>query len=211
MLPGMPNIPTPLEGLTFGRWTVLSPVPNRRRYWLCRCRCGKEKEVFGASMTNGSSTSCGCYHNELTAARNHKHGLSGTKTHRIWGGMNRRCYDPGCKPYRYYGGRGITVCERWRESFAAFLEDMGECPPGLTLERIDNDGNYQPGNCRWATMLEQANNKRNIHWLTHNGITRSVSAWAKATGLRRQAIEKRLLRGWSVERALTTPSACPAI
>lgn len=107
-----------------------------------------------------------------------------------------------------YGLRGITVCERWRK-FETFLADMGECPDGLSIERIDNDGHYEPGNCRWATRQEQLDNRRNSHFLTHDGRTMTVGAWAREKGFRSAMLLKRLARGWSVEETLNTESRRP--
>lgn len=124
--------------------------------------------------------------------------------------MGLRCYDRKCKAYRNYGGRGIKVCDRWRRSFAAFLADMGPRPTGMTLDRYpNNDGDYEPGNCRWATPAQQAENTRQLRRLTHNGLTHSLSWWSRHLGVSRQTLHKRLLDGWSVERALTTPLVIP--
>jgi hypothetical protein len=132
--------------------------------YLCKCDCGVEKVVYGKNLRNGCVSHCGCSHN------NFKHGHRSnlpdgqkisTKTYRCWTGIKSRCYNPHRKSYENYGGRGITVCQRWLESFEAFLEDMGEPPtPEHSIDRIVNDGNYEPGNCRWATAIEQAKNKR---------------------------------------------------
>jgi hypothetical protein len=120
--------------------------------------------------------------------------------------MIRRCTDPQDKDYPTYGGRGISVCERWLSSVEAFLEDMGPRPPGMSLDRIDNNGNYEPGNCRWATSAEQARNTRSTKWLEHAGQVLPVVAWAEITGLPVDTLYGRLKRGWDAGRALTTPS-----
>jgi hypothetical protein len=116
--------------------------------------------------------------------------------------MLQRCVNPGAHAYELYGGRGIGVCERWRE-FENFLADMGEPPPGLTLDRIDSDGNYDPANCRWADWHEQQNNRRNNRLLTFNGETHGITEWSRRTGVYRHKIRRRLERGWPIERALT--------
>lgn len=155
-----------LTGQTFGRWTVLSRAPNQGHLtsWLCKCECGTERTVLRQSLAEGRSKSCGCFNLEAIARRNHKHGHAPaggeTGTYLKWKSMKRRCFDVKAKGYRYYGGRGITVCERWRDSFANFLADMGECPFGRTLDRKDPNGNYEPSNCRWATYAEQTRNRR---------------------------------------------------
>jgi hypothetical protein len=124
--------------------------------------------------------------------------------------MKCRCYNPKDINYLRYGGRGITVCDRWRDSFTNFLADMGECPKRLTLDRIDNDGNYEAGNCRWATPKQQQRNKRYNLVLTHNGRTQCLKAWAEETGLNYNTLHGRLRNGWSVSEALTTPARCYA-
>lgn len=137
---------------------------------------------------------------------NIKHGGHGTLTYARWKSMMQRCNNPKADNYPHYGGKGITVCERW-QSFAAFLTDMGECPSKLmTLDRIKNDHGYEPGNCRWATKAEQnANRPSHAVMLTHAGTTRSLSEWALAIGMTPNALQMRLRLGWSVERALTQP------
>lgn len=131
--------------------------------------------------------------------------LSRTSTYTIWKTMVARCTRPHAKDFPRYGGRGITVCERWR-TFANFLADMGERPAGLTLDRKDGTGGYEPANCRWATPKEQARNRRNNVLLTHDGQTATVAEWAERTGLERKTLEYRVRAGWPAERALTTPS-----
>lgn len=131
------------------------------------------------------------------------HGSTGTPEYKIWVGMKKRCYNPSDSSYSHYGGRGITVCERWRNDFVAFLEDMGTRTKGLTLERKNNNGNYEPGNCRWATRKEQTRNARHNIVLEFNGIKQCLAAWAEEMGQRRTTVQSRLDRGWSVERALT--------
>lgn len=126
------------------------------------------------------------------------------KTYLAWQNMNGRCFNPALPNYHNYGGRGITVCERWRD-FANFLADMGECPPGLTLERNNNQGDYEPGNCTWASYDAQGNNRRTNRLIECNGVTKTLSQWSRATGLHKDTIRWRL-RTMAPERALSYPS-----
>lgn len=177
--------------------------------WNCLCRCGSKKVVMGSYILSGRTASCGCLSRDAIRERSITHGATagGKKnpTYRIWKGMRQRCRNQNDKiNWPKYGGRGIKSCRRW-EKFENFLADMGEQPPGLTLERKDNNLGYSKENCIWADKTQQANNRRTSRFLTFNNRTQTIAQWRKETGLYRHAIYQRLDRGWSVEEALTTP------
>ncbi len=196
-----------LTGQRFGRWTVQEYVGVRKNnyYWSCVCDCGNIARVHSGNLKGGHSQSCGCARKETLVELMSTHSRSKTKTYRIWSTMKDRCLNPKCKRYSLYGGLGIGVCSRWYK-FENFLEDMGECPVGLTLERKDNNGNYSPENCIWATWTTQNNNKRNNKNYTFEGKTLTIKQWSEVTGINKKTLGSRiLLYHWSIERTLTTP------
>jgi hypothetical protein len=161
-----------LTGQRFGKLTVVCrsdpPNPTRRAHWLCRCDCGADAVKNGKYLLCGDTTSCGCDQRAMRARGNPKYGatiarLDHRREYTIWRSMKSRCLTPSSSNYRFYGAKGVAVCDRWRDDFCAFLADMGPCPEGYTLDRIDPFGHYTPDNCRWATWAEQHKNLRSHH------------------------------------------------
>lgn len=203
-----------LTGKTFERLTVLSrgtyvvyKSGARAIGWLCMCSCGTQKLVNQGSLTSGATKSCGCLKREIAKNNNLKtHGMAKTPEYRSWAAMLSRCSDKNNSNYHNYGGRGLTVSRRWK-SFANFLHDMGPRPSlKYSLDRINNDKGYSAKNCKWSTKKEQGNNKRSNRIVTFNGITGTVSQICDMLSLKKQnAISARLILGWSIEKAFTTP------
>lgn len=188
-----------MPGEKFGKWTLLAPERRgHRKFWACRCDCGTERVVYENSMTSGRSTGCGCW--------KRGHMLTETPEYQAWRGAKLRCGNPNEPSYKHYGGRGIKVCERWVRDFLTFLADMGRRPSAKhSLDRIDVNGNYEPGNCRWATWSVQALNKRTNRRIAALGRTQTLTEWSRETGLSCDTLRKRVAMGWSAERAVTTP------
>lgn len=200
-----------LTGQTFGRLTVLGRSQRRTKWqihWDCVCECGNTCDVGGKSLRTGDVRSCGCLRKESIAAigrRAATHGKTGTGAYESWAAMKYRCSNSNHMHFDNYGGRGIKVCERW-QAFENFYEDMGDRPAGMTLDRYpDVDGNYEPGNCRWATDVEQGNNKRTSRLITHGGETKTLTQWARSLGMRPGTLKERIRKGWSIEKAITEP------
>ena len=205
-------------GARFQRLTTLGSEIKRdkknrktRKHWLCVCDCGEQVTVRDDHLKSGAIISCGCLHSEITAARSTRHGHANrgklTDEYNIWSNLLARCLNQDNERFSSYGERGITVCDRWLD-FSNFLADMGLRPSSAhSIDRKNNDGNYCPDNCRWATRKEQARNKRNNRMLTLNGKTQCMAAWVEELGLTYSATKARIRRGWSVERALTETAA----
>lgn len=190
----------------FGRLVVLKQDSRSRKgevVWLCLCDCGKTTTAIGTQLRRGAKLSCGCYANDvklLKGSKRTRHPL-----YRRWKRIIKCCTDPNYVDYYLYGARGISVCDKWKLSFQSFVEDVG-LPPSKThtLDRIDNNGNYEPCNIRWATPTEQQGNKRNSRLLTFNGQTHHLLEWSRITGINDSTLLGRLGRGWSVEKTLST-------
>lgn len=206
-----PRTKLDITGERYGRWTVLEFVCDnpKHSYWLCCCDCGTEAVVVMNSLRKGASQSCGCLRLERIAAANITHGFTvGRKMpleYGVWSSMKARCYNPRTASFQNYGGRGITVCDEWFDSFEQFLADMGSCPPGLTLERRDNNGPYAPWNCEWATYEAQANNKRGLRIISLEDERINVTAAARRHGIEPSVVLHRIYRGWPEERWFETP------
>lgn len=188
-----------LSGQKFNRLTVIEYVGQSK--WLCLCDCGNKVSVVTSHLKNGHTRSCGCYQTDVQT----KHGASFDKTYRVWISMRSRCRNPNDRAYPNYGGRGIKVCERW-EDYSTFLSDMG-LPPDerMQIDRTDNNGNYEPGNCKWVYQLDNLNNRRNNVRIEYNGRTQTIAQWAAELGIHYRTLNNRINRGWSVERAFTEP------
>ena len=193
-----------VDVLRFGRLIILGEANRRngQRYMLCRCDCGKEKEVAFSSLKRGLTQSCGCYRKEKGPG-NQRHGLTSSRTYKTWLSMRQRCNNPNNPAYPNYGGRGITIDPRW-DTFDQFLADMGEAPDGMTIERKDNDKGYGPDNCVWADRVTQARNTRKCRKFPYNGETKTIGEWADEYGIKRQTLTQRQDNGWPMERALMT-------
>ena len=188
----------------------VSPTGHRSRQSWVRCKCCKEFVVQNNKLTTGHTRSCGCLMVEVCVKRSTHHGharrLKATRTYRSWSDMIKRCTNPACEAFPNYGGRGITICDRWF-TFEHFLADMGECPPKLSIDRYpNNDGNYEPGNTRWATRKQQARNNRHNRVFTVMGLTACLSELCERFHINYDTAFTRLKRGWDVDKAFTTPT-----
>lgn len=207
-----------LTGMRFGKLVAVRCVGRDRHknaVWLCRCDCGREKEVASRALVGGSTRSCGCLETGkfINGCGAQRHGGSGERLYRVWGDMRNRCYDKNRKCYHSYGGRGIRVCDEWLHDYSAFRDwamstgyDPNAEPGECTLDRIDNDGDYSPGNCRWVPMDVQRLNKQNTWRLEYKGRILTLHDAAKVAGITENTIRDRIKRGWSVERAIEQPA-----
>lgn len=193
-----------ITGQRFGKLTAVKLYPERKlgkAQWICKCDCEKTIVALGVYLRNGKTKTCGC------SGGNYKHGGRWTKEYESWNAARARCSDPAHKDYKNYGGRGIIMCEAWKD-FSVFLKDMGSRPKGFTLDRHPNqNGNYEPGNCRWIDRNAQARNKRNNRLLTYKDQTKTIAEWCEEYGIENgSALSARIYRlHWSIEKALLTP------
>ena len=194
-----------LTGQTFGRLIVVKRVENNKHkqsQWLCQCSCRQSIVVRCCDLKSDNTQSCGCLRTEIITKHGHGCLKKRSKSYKAWLHMIQRCTNLNDSSYKHYGGRGIKVCEAWRK-FENFLEDMGERPKNMTLDRVDNDGNYCPENCRWATRSEQQRNRRNTIFITIYGVTQPLAEWCETYNSNYNMVYGRIYRcGWTPEEAL---------
>lgn len=209
-----------LKNCKIGRLTVIERAPSYRdrfnklvTMWQCICECGNEITTHSQSLRKGHTKSCGCLNTEtrsrLIKQRSITHGETiGGKTtgeHNSWSAMKQRCLNPNCKKYPIYGGRGITICKRWLK-YENFLADMGRRPhPKMQIDRIDNNGNYEPSNCKWSMPVEQSNNRSFSRHYEYNGERLTIRGWSNRTGFCYSTIANRLKSGWTMEKVINHP------
>ena len=200
-----------LTGKRFGKLVAIKTIEKNKNgeyLWQCKCDCGNEIIANVGNLKNGHTKSCGCLRVDRCKMNFTKHGLERTRLYGIWSYMRLRCYDEKSISYHRYGGRGITICDEWKNDVKAFYDwaTANGYKDSLTIDRIDNDGNYCPENCRWATVKEQASNRRSNILVTHNGKTKTMKEWAHEVGIPYKVVWARMQKlGWSAERALTEP------
>lgn len=199
-----------LTNKTFGRLTVISRAENNslgQARWLCKCSCGKTKEVLGSNLRRGLIVSCGCYKNSQAKERLSTHKQSKTRLYRIYHNMLNRCYYEHNDNYKWYGNKGIKVCAEWKNSFEAFLlwANKHGYTENLTLDRIDSTKDYSPENCRWVTIKRQQNNRKDNVYIVYNGKKQTLSDWSKDLGINRVTLWNRLFHSkWSIDKAFNT-------
>lgn len=190
-----------LTGKRFGKLTVIGEAGHRGKElaWLCQCDCGNKTVVIGNNLKRGHTKSCGCL--QVT------HKATGTRLYTIWQRMKDRTLNKNSHAYGRYGKRGITLCDEWRDSFEAFRDWAlsNGYKDTLSVDRIDNNRGYSPDNCRWVNVKTQSNNRSSCHLLTYNGETKNVTQWAETIGMNPVTLESRIISGWSIEKALSTP------
>lgn len=197
-----------ITGQKFSRLTVVDFShlnKHKSAVWNCICDCGTKKQINGTSLRKGYIKSCGCLRDEVAKVFHKTHGMVKTNPYYTWAGMKHRCNKETSNKWKSYGGRGITYDPKW-ETFEGFLEDMGESwQEGLSIDRIDVNGNYCKENCKWSTRKEQMNNKTDNHYITYDGRIQTMTQWARELGMKDHTLSNRLCKGWSIERAFTQP------
>lgn len=201
-----------LTGKRFGRLTVLARAGSdsgKNATWFCRCDCGNEVVVVGSNMRCGDTRSCGCLRREMQSRAASTHRESKTRLYKVWAGIKSRCYNPNTDNYKYYGGRGIVMCEEWRDDFESFRDwsfangyDPNARSQECTIDRIENDKPYCPENCRWANHLEQCNNQGKNKLFEHNGEIHTMAEWARSLGIKYTTLRARIRRGHTFEEAI---------
>lgn len=200
------NIDSDLTGLKFNRLTVVKKDGDKSKgYWHCVCECGKHKSVNWWHLANSYIGSCGCLRLESRSEINKTHGKSKSRVYITWINMKNRCLKPTSKDYQNYGGRGIKVCDEWSYSFENFYRDMGEQPDGMTIDRINVNGNYEKDNCRWATPKQQCRNRTNSLIVEYNGVKKTLIEHCEDVGMPYKSVFRRIGLGWSIEKELTKP------
>lgn len=199
-----------LTGQRFGRLTVIERAENQnqRAMWKCKCDCGNETEVISANLVRGNTKSCGCLKSQVSKERLTIHGMVDTKLYKTWLGMKARCTNVNNKKYKNYGGRGISICPEWKKEFLNFYEWSVKSGwnKKLSIDRVNNDGNYEPSNCKWSTWKEQENNRSNNAWYEYKGETKTISQWSDIYGIPYKTIACRILKHkWDIEKSLLTP------
>ena len=198
-----------LTGMVFGRLTVIKrdiEKAGENTYWICKCDCGNQKSVYSGSLKKMRTKSCGCLQKEMQIINKTKHGLRSTPEYHAWAAIKQRCFNRNVRNYSSYGGRGITMHPEWINSFKSFYDYVGPRPSThYSIDRIDNDGNYEPGNVRWATITEQANNTRKNIQINHDNKLLSPSAISILTGVNIKTIYTRIYRKYSIKDILKTP------
>jgi hypothetical protein len=195
-----------LTNIRFGKLLAIKPIKkhdNSKYYWECICDCGNTKIIMSSNLLRGISTTCGCGKIKI-GEKTRKHGMAKTRIFKIWAGIRKRCTNSKCKTYPLYGGRGISISPRWDE-FINFYNDMKDgYSDNLSLDRINPNGNYEPGNCRWATQKTQNRNRRNNNYISLNNEIKTLSEWAEISGVNSSAIRYRINNGWDTQKAIFT-------
>ena len=197
-----------VAGQKFNHLTAVKPVYAGKyytRYWVFKCDCGKEVESLLPNVKKGNTKSCGCLRKKVSSELHKTHGMTYSKEYYAWVHAKMRCYNKKDKEYKRYGARKIEMCEKWKNSFEKFYKDIGEAPEGTSLDRINNNGNYEPENCHWATPKQQANNRRTSHFVEYRGEKLTLAQWSRRTGIHQENIRRRIDDyGWSIHKTLTT-------